>query len=136
MAITTVQVDTLQIVYQDDSRVPLIGPESADGSLTFSPWKWDERIWTSEYFENSELGIPVLGEQEVRGIPESYWQSGIGTLKTDLEILNQYNSREESRNRWTVKMRHGEYYRFNQTRYLFSDRSVVQSIDNTENESA
>ena len=136
MAITLVRIDTLQIVYQDDSRTPLIGPVSPDGIETFTPWNWDERIWTSESFENSELGIPVLGDPSTRGIANSYWQSGVGDKRIDLEVLKPINIREESRNRWTVQVRHGNYYKYNDPKYLFSDRSIVQQIDNTLNETS
>ena len=136
MATTTVQVDTTQIIYTDNTRTPLIGPDSPDGEYTFPSWVWDEKMWTSEYFENNENVIPVLCDTDTRGIPETYWQSGVGSDNIDLEVLNSIRLRQESQERWTVKIRHGDYYRFHELRYLFADRSQVQFIDNTENESS
>lgn len=136
MTITTVQVDTIQTVYSDNARTPLIGPDNPDGTETFAPWKWDERIWTSEFFENSELAIPVLGDQVTRGIPEDYWQSGVGNNKIDLEVLGPVELRQESQERWTVDIRHGDYYKLQESRYLFSNRSQVQFVDNAANETS
>ena len=136
MAITTVQVDTIQAVYSDNKRTPLIGPDNPDGTETFAPWKWDERLWTSEFFENSELAIPVLGDQVTRGIPEDYWQSGVGDNNIDLEVLKPAELRQESQEKWTVNVRRGNYYKFNESRYLFSNRSQVQFVDNTDNENS
>jgi hypothetical protein len=135
MTTTVVQVDTVQVVYSDNTRTPLIGPDSPDGEQTFSPWKWDERMWTDKYFENSERAIPVLGDQDARGIPEEYWQSGVGSDKIDLEVLKAISLRQESQERWTTRIRHGDYYKFHKPRHLFADRSQVQFVDNTENES-
>jgi hypothetical protein len=136
MATTVVQVDTIQVIYKDNTRTPLIGPDSPDGEHVFAPWKWDERMWTDEYFENSERAIPVLGDQDTRGIPEEYWQSGVGDDQIDLEVLEPAGLRQESQERWTAHIRHGDYYKFHKPRYLFADRSQVQFVDNTENESS
>jgi hypothetical protein len=136
MSITTVQVDTAQIIYNDNTRTPLIGLDSPDGEYVFSPWKWDERMWTSEFFENNENAIPVLSDQETRGIPEAYWQSGVGNDNIDLEVLELIKLRQESQERWTARVRHGDYYKYHELRYLFADRSEVQFVDNTENESS
>lgn len=133
MTTTIVQVDTLQTIYDDNTLAPLIGPDSPDGGVVFSPWKWDERIWTDEYFENSERAIPVLCDQDSRGIPDEYWQSGIGNIDIDLEILNIVDLREASKERWTPLVRHGDYFKFNKQRFLFADRSSIQFIDNTDN---
>ncbi len=129
MATTVVQVDTVQVIYSDNTRTPLIGPDSPDGEHVFAPWKWDERMWTNENFENSERAIPVLGDQDVRGIPEEYWQSGVGSDKIDLEVLKAISLRQESQERWTTRVRHGNYYKFHKPRYLFADRSQTQFVD-------
>lgn len=134
MVTTVVQVDTTQVIYDDNTRTPLIGPNSPDDEYTFVPWKWDERMWTSEYFENTERAISTLGDQEIRGVPEDHWQSGVGSNAIDLEVLRAISLRQESQERWTTEVRHGEYYKFYRPRHLFADRSEVQFIDNTENE--
>jgi len=133
MTRTAIQVDTLQVVYTDNESPPLIGVDSPDTSLSFSPWQWDDRIWTDKDYENSDLAIPVLGDTSIRGLSKTYFQPGIGD-GADLEILDTKVMRQESIDHWTVRIRHGEYFGNNVRRYLFADRSEVQYVDKADNE--
>ena len=136
MALTTKQFDTRQTVYSDNGSVPIIGVDSADGTPVFAPWKWDERIWTHEGYENAEQALVSLADAEIRGIPQDYWLSGVCDLDSDLEILQPVVLRQESQDRWTAQVRHGEYFKYYQKNFLFAQRAITSYVDNTNNVSS
>lgn len=133
MARSSVTVSTLQVVYTDDRPLPLLGPDSPDGEETFAPWKWDDRIWTDERYENSELAIPSIGDPEIRGLSSSFFQSGVGG-QNDLKVKKATKVFQQGNEKWTVQIRHGDYFKYYRKRFLFPDESIVQNIDDTENE--
>lgn len=133
MARTVTRIDTRQIVYSRNHANQLIGPHVPDGSEIFTPWKWNDRIWTSLDYENSDLTLQVLGDPSKVGLPDSYWQSGVGSLDLDLKVNKFKKIYKNGLEKWTFEMRHGTYFKYDQERYLFSDRSVVQHIDDADN---
>jgi hypothetical protein len=133
MTLTQVIVDMMQLVYSDDERRAVIGPNAPDGDETFVGWKWDERVWTSEKFENTDVTVPVLGDPDTRGLADSLWQSGVGTLTSDLEPYQKIKVFKDNIERWTLRVRRGNYFKFKYKRHLFSDRSVIEQIDPNDN---
>lgn len=134
MALTTTRISVAQIIYHTNELTPLFGAESTDSGYEFKPWAWDDRIWTTEQLENSDLAIPTLTDASRGALTSSFWQSGVGDIKLDCEVIKPVVLRQESLDRWTVAVRHGYYFVGNQRRYLFADRSTIQYVDNTENE--
>lgn len=133
MALTSTRIDTVQTIFHSEELAPLLGAEATDTSYTFNPWKWDERIWTTAQLENSDLTIPSLTDASVGSITTDKWLSGVGDVKVDCEVIKTIISREESIDRWTVLVRHGNYFTGKYRRYLFADRSTIQYVDNTNN---
>ena len=134
MALTTTRISTVQTIFHSDELAPLLGSESTDSGYEFTPWSWDERIWTTDKLENSDLTIPSLADASRGALSSSYWQSGVGNLRTDCEVIQPVIVRQESLDRWTVQVRHGNYFSRHQKRYLFADRSSVQYVDPDDNE--
>jgi hypothetical protein len=134
MARDIVYVDSKQVIYDDDTSSPILAPDSDDNPYSYQPWKWDDRIWTSPDYENLDVYLPALHDAGVWGIPENYWQCGVADTQLDLEVIGATLQRQESVDKWTFKVRHGNYYRFHDKRYLFADRSIIQHVDNAENE--
>jgi len=134
MARTYVYIDMIQNIYGDDTYSPHIGLDSQDAAFTFVPWRWDERIWTDAVFENLDLSLPTLWDGNVAGLSTDYLQSGVGNKKIDLEILKIVKQRQESVDYWTPQIRHGAYYKYDKGRYFFANRSIIQHIDNADNE--
>ena len=112
------RVDFARIVYDDDSLVPIPG---ADIELT--PWKWDERIWGSRQYENCDLTIKP-SSLELHGLPQTYYQKGVANQDA-CEVLGSSVVRMESVDLWSVDIRHGGWWKWNEPRNLFSNESVA-----------
>jgi len=135
MNTTEVEVDVKQIVYKTDAPSPLIAPDSEDSGYEWSPWRWDRRIWGDENYENYKTILPVLHDAETWGIPDDFWQSGVGKADgMDLRVEKSCRLRQESIGKWTFEIKPGNFFRFHDRRYLFADRSVIQQVDNSDNE--
>jgi hypothetical protein len=129
-----VQIDTAQVVYDDDGYSPLIGNDAVDSPYTFAPWKWDERIWMHRSNENLSSAIPTPWDPPWVRLPREYILSGVASEKIDLEVLKIIKKRKESLDIWVPEIRHGNYFKFTRGRYFFANRSVTQFIHTDDNE--
>lgn len=105
-----------------DSEEPIIG------------WKWDDRIWSSEEFENDLNSIPINTDASTSGLQDYYFQSGIGS-NIDLELQNIIPIHASGLNTlniqriWAPEVLHGWYYDYQYEHYLFSDDSVIRYVE-------
>ena len=119
MAQVRTKIDVKNFVISFGGESPLLGKYAT--GITWTPWKWDERAWTSEQDENSYQYVPSLCDPSYEDIESLNWQSGVGNLSEDLELLRIDKIRENGEDRWVPIVRHGTYYRYNSPRYLFAD---------------
>lgn len=119
MAQVRAKIDIKNFVISFGGESPLLGKYAT--GITWTPWKWDERAWTSEQDENSHQYVPSLCDPSYLDIESSNWQSGVGNLSGDLELLRVDKIRENGEDRWVPIVKHGTYYRYNSPRYLFAD---------------
>lgn len=94
-------------------------------------WNWDNRVFSEESIENSAITTPANFDATTSGIPDSYFQSGIGSNQ-DLALIGIELIPESgivpggNRNLWAPVLYHGYYWDHKDPGYLFSDDSVVQ----------
>jgi len=134
MALTrpTLYVRTRQTVVKELSTKPYVGFEH----LTSLPdgWEYDIKRWCSP-FDLRLPNMPRLLNPSSQGVSEeTYFTSGVGSVSLgDLEIEDIINVTENNVRYWVPLIRHGLYFR-NKTDYFFySDNSVVQYIDPSDN---
>jgi len=134
MARTSIKIDTRQIIHDDNTLRPLVGTDALSSPYDFDPWKWDDRYWGDDRTENVNLKLEMVSDAPMYGIPDAYIQCGVGNTKTDLEVLGIVKQQQSSVPKWSARVRHGNYFRYIPKRYYFSDQSIVQFIDNADNE--
>lgn len=128
LARSSTYVRTRQTVVKELSTKPYVGFEH----LTNLPdgWEYDIKRWCSP-FDLRLPTLPRLSNPSSQGLSEeNYFKSGVGSVSLgDLELSKIITAIENNTTYWVPLIRNGFYFR-NKTNYFFySDNSVVQYID-------
>jgi hypothetical protein len=125
-------IDTRQVIDRADVPPALVGHLAVDSPFDIQGWLWDDRFWTEPSQENVEAIIPTLYDPSTLGLTPDFFQSGIGD-HNDLLITDVIERRIDDRDTWMTELLHGTYFRGKERRYLYSDDSVVQYLDDADN---
>ena len=117
--------DTVQSVYQE-----ITDPLRKDLFNKNDSMKWDTNFLLSEKQRNQNLFVPSLWDPTTGGIPQGFFQSGVGT-EDALKFLGIKKYVSKGIESWYAHIKHGTYYVYNVPYFLFSDQSVVQYLDDT-----
>lgn len=94
---------------------------------------WDERVWSDDTVENWAISLPVNWDASPSGIPDTYFQPGIGSnddlLLTGVELIPSASGIKDAwRRGWVPVLKHGWYYDHKEEGYLFSDDSEIAYV--------
>lgn len=95
-----------------------------------SGWKWDQRYLTNASVPE-RLPNPGVKKSHLLSLGPSYWQNGpiTGRAGSELKINKVENTFAQDRERWVPEISPGGINIFRLSDYLFSDNSVVESVD-------
>lgn len=134
-----VDIDTKRSVIRLSGLSPNVGLESNDPEI--KGFTYDLKAWEATPVDETQepfITLPRYLPKPLVGIPESYYQSGIQgepETATDLELQRIELESFDYRRKWLPKLWHGFYYLSDENHFLFSDESVVQNVDYTDNRS-
>lgn len=107
-------------------------PHPYTGNL-IEGWKWDERLWADDTFENRAITLPANWDPTTSGLDTTYFQSGIGSNR-DLELTRIVDvpgsglNLDDVYSSWSPEIQHGWYYDFDEGAYFHSDDSEVSYV--------
>lgn len=130
MAYGSKNIDVKFVIYQTAERTPLVGFDKADSP---DGWLWGVNAWDVEPSEHTLL--PILSDPSVAGVPPEYWQSGIAG-GDDLKLRRLIRERSAGEVFWRPEINHGHYFVRNKRYFFYSDSSIIQNVDNSENVSS
>jgi len=93
-------------------------------------WKWDCRHLVGDKIAET-LPFPGIKTSHLLGIPRDYWQNGSisGSSGDSLEVQEVVEVFANGRERWVPKIHRGGFIIWRQPSYLFSDDSVIETLD-------
>lgn len=93
-------------------------------------WKWDQRYVTNATTPE-RLPNPGVKKSHLLGLGAPYWQNGplTGRLGNELKVNKIESVFAQDRERWVPEISPGGVNIFRLSDYLFSDNSVVESVD-------
>lgn len=128
----SIQIATKQIVTRDVESKPYVGFEH----LTNTPegWRYDIKRWCSP-FDMRLPSLPRLSDPSIQGVSEStYFKSGVGSKDLgDLYVEDFKEVLMTGERHWFPIVRHGEYFRYRTRYFYYSDNSIVQYINPSDN---
>jgi hypothetical protein len=127
----TIIARTKQRVVEEISTQPYVGFEH----LTDVPdgWKYDIKRWSSPFDLRLPI-LPKLTDEDIQGVPESYYKPGVSDSLTEDIVLKQVVQLSGLKtNQWIPEISSGDYYRYDTNYHLFSDNSIVESISSDNN---
>lgn len=130
---------TKQVIYATDEPGPYLGYDAVvakeyntDTNVTTerNPWSWDFMHWPDyDAIDNFRI---VYGEVPI-GIPEDYFQSGIGS-GDDCKIENIFKKLVNFNREWRARLLYGTFFLQDKEFFLYPDESIVHYLDSSENE--
>lgn len=134
MAVTRPSLNflTKQIVYHKESTKPYVGFENTNDIP--DGWQFDIKRWCSP-FDLRLPKMPRLADTSTQGVSESlYFKSGVGSVDNgDLYVESIDELFRDHERHWIPNIRHGWYYRYKTSWFLYSDSSRVQYVNPDEN---
>lgn len=127
-------ISTLQEVTREVSFKPIVGFEKTNDLP--DGWQFDIKRWAT-VFDRKLPTLPRLSNPSYQGLNvEEYFKSGVSnTSINDFNLLSIDQEELNYKTSWLPKLRSGSYFRFNEEFEFFSDDSVVQYVDDSDNES-
>jgi len=106
--------------HTDPPRNMLFVPEN--------PFKWDESFYISEDRINNNLYIPSLWDSTTANVERNFFQSGHG-FDDNISLSKILKYGIDGKLKWLPEILHGTYYSRNIPYYLYSDSSIVRTLE-------
>jgi len=129
---SSIKVTTEQIVVREASMRPYVGFEHPldipEG------WTFDIKRWGSP-FDLKLPSLPRLSDPSIQGVSaSSYFRSGVGAANLDDLYVSDFTEvLQDGEKHWYPFVSNGFYYRYNVDYFYYSDNSVVQYINTSDN---